>query len=731
MDQVRTVKQLDTPVKSKLEQRREERKQKLFSRLMRNQPNPSSMSSVDIIAGVVTYKKLNSSTSTSAVVAKTNSNVSTISTSTVCPKIPIKKSLSFRQTATSLKRANLATMGIQSYKASHPDVTGRKPVSTIPVPPAHMKKPLVPTTSSHSSIVKKPAATAQHQSSFSKKLTMGAARPSSLPKKPAPEVAPHSLIARKPASGIPPAKHSNLTRKLTMPKSPNFSSRLKEKSLRTAVPVVSTLKSLMQTPSKTSQVKKQTISGPMPTLRNPLTPKALTLASPARKLAAKTSSNPSTPNVKPFVRKSFTDVKVRPSVAFKPAELSQSMWSVKKEASEKEKVTLWLEKRGRSIASCRHLSCLGHKLEDFRPQQKLSDAIRKPNRAAIKQKPTAAASPQRESPIASILNTTFEKEEEEEEEDKENVRPPPAFNIDEVESADVAKKTDHEEVEEEEEEEEDKEEAVDEFQTPTVDDDVVVPDVFGSPSNDHVEKLLKGILDLFQEENYSEAKIEAWLKKSCDTFPAVKSHAIYWNIKARIAERQGNTYCALDIYNEAVQNKAEPLDMMNEFFNNFLQRVGSQLPTGQRTPLLKSLGVVKQRSRVNTPRKSVLDPSKAFNSSVIKYELKLMKMFQDMQDDMPVNCATPSRRMTRCGTTPMKVTTNSRLVSVANDETFQLVATPVRRSMRPRSMLYKSQVQQHQQHQQQHDRCLYVDDLDQLSPTTKAKVELRKNSALQ
>jgi len=79
----------------------------------------------------------------------------------------------------------------------------------------------------------------------------------------------------------------------------------------------------------------------------------------------------------------------------------------------------------------------------------------------------------------------------------------------------------------------------------------------------------------------------------------------------------------------------------------------------------------------------------------------------------------------------MKVTTNSRLVSVANDETFQLVATPVRRSMRPRSMLYKSQVQQHQQHQQQHDRCLYVDDLDQLSPTTKAKVELRKNSALQ
>lgn len=33
----------------------------------------------------------------------------------------------------------------------------------------------------------------------------------------------------------------------------------------------------------------------------------------------------------------------------------------------------WLEKRGRSIASCRHVHCLGHKLEDFgSPQNKLS-----------------------------------------------------------------------------------------------------------------------------------------------------------------------------------------------------------------------------------------------------------------------------------------------------------------------------------------------------------------------
>lgn len=71
----------------------------------------------------------------------------------------------------------------------------------------------------------------------------------------------------------------------------------------------------------------------------------------------------------------------------------------------------------------------------------------------------------------------------------------------------------------------------------------------------------------------------------------------------------------------------------------------------------------------------------------------------------------------------LKVTTNSHLVSVASDETCQLVATPVRRSMRPTSMRPLSKVHES-------DRFLYVNDLNQLSPTTKAKVELRTNSAL-
>lgn len=394
------------------------------------------------------------------------------------------------------------------------------------------------------------------------------------------------------------------------------------------------------------------------------------------------------------------------------------MWNVRKEPSEKEKVASWLEKRGRSVASCRHLSCLGHKLEDFQPQSKanLRKSI-KVVQVTKKNEIIPAAPAPVEAANSSVLNTTFEKEEE----DKENIQPPPSFNKDEKDSAGDKKKN-MEKDDTEEGEEEDAAISNDKFHTPELTDEV--SDVFISPSDDHVEKLLKSILELAQKASFSEEKIEGWLKKSSDTFPAVKTHPLYWNIKALIAERQGNTYGALDIYNEAVENKAEPLEKMNEYFNEFLQRVGSDIPRGQRTPLLQSLGVPKPRgSKFNTPRRQVLDSSKAFDSSVIMYEVKLKKIFQAMQDDLKVSTATPSRRLTRGATTPMKVTTNSHLVSVASDETCQLVATPVRRSMRPTSMRPLSKVHES-------DRFLYVNDLNQLSPTTKAKVELRTNSAL-
>lgn len=80
--------------------------------------------------------------------------------------------------------------------------------------------------------------------------------------------------------------------------------------------------------------------------------------------------------------------------------------------------------------------------------------------------------------------------------------------------------------------------------------------------------------------------------------------------------------------------------------------------------------------------------------------------------------ATPRKKSVK---TPMKFTAGLNAVSVASDGPFQLLATPVRRSMRPKSTRQISKVD---------EQVLYVDDLDQLSPTTKAKAVVRKNVAL-
>lgn len=70
--------------------------------------------------------------------------------------------------------------------------------------------------------------------------------------------------------------------------------------------------------------------------------------------------------------------------------------------------------------------------------------------------------------------------------------------------------------------------------------------------------------------------------------------------------------------------------------------------------------------------------------------------------------------------TPMKFNTaaNSR-VSVASEGPFQLVATPVRRSTRPKTGMATL-----------NEQVFYVDHMDELTPDTKAKAVLRKNTAL-
>lgn len=40
-------------------------------------------------------------------------------------------------------------------------------------------------------------------------------------------------------------------------------------------------------------------------------------------------------------------------------------------------------------------------------------------------------------------------------------------------------------------------------------------------------------------------------------FPLVKTHALYWDIRARLEERRGNHMEALDIYSEAIEKQAE------------------------------------------------------------------------------------------------------------------------------------------------------------------------------
>lgn len=73
---------------------------------------------------------------------------------------------------------------------------------------------------------------------------------------------------------------------------------------------------------------------------------------------------------------------------------------------------------------------------------------------------------------------------------------------------------------------------------------------------------------------------------------------------------------------------------MKQLFDKFLVRIGSTMPTGQGTPLLKSLGVetpMIRQSRRLTVRRPLVDSSQAFNSSTVKYELKLKQVFGTLE----------------------------------------------------------------------------------------------------
>ena len=326
-----------------------------MTRLNRNNPNPSKICSLEAIAGIQRSKNSpakHQATSATATMKKEAAKTE--------EKPQLKKNLMIRQTATSMKRATMTT---GSFKP-------REVFTARPAP----------------NINKKPE--------------------------------------------VPQVKSLKVNPKLTMPRSPSFTHRAPRPAPSTQKPITTSKNSgpakpvpkteqkkvANQTPRKTETVPEVKSTRKSSSWMIPLTPeKAITVVDGAK-------NSPRTPKVKPFIRKSFSETKVtrksvaplnrtlNPMPAPKPTSLVRrsvsvstlnssrssvrSSWMFQKEPSEKyffkqfrfpaenfndfgtfrEKIQHWLEKRGRSIASCRHLGCLGHKLEDFTVPQRQSSA---------------------------------------------------------------------------------------------------------------------------------------------------------------------------------------------------------------------------------------------------------------------------------------------------------------------------------------------------------------------
>lgn len=159
-------------------------------------------------------------------------------------------------------------------------------------------------------------------------------------------------------------------------------------------------------------------------------------------------------------------------------------------------------------------------------------------------------------PNSSVLNVTFEKEDDNQEE----------HDLPSVPQAIEADSAIHQL------------EEADKFHTPTVDNKRNSTLDLTDLKEGRVEALMETISALFQEVSftvyivkrdllsnnflqlqpvYPEVKIESWLNQSEAAFPAVKTTALYWDIKARLEERRGNTMEALDIYSQALESKTE------------------------------------------------------------------------------------------------------------------------------------------------------------------------------
>lgn len=114
---------------------------KLMMRLGRNQSKPLSMAAAEAITGTLRNKKPATTTNASQEVASSNQPKAV---KAEAPKQAVKSSLSFRQTATSEKRANPTTQGALPKKPMPPtkkvSVGAKRPATAgHPIPAAHAR----------------------------------------------------------------------------------------------------------------------------------------------------------------------------------------------------------------------------------------------------------------------------------------------------------------------------------------------------------------------------------------------------------------------------------------------------------------------------------------------------------------------------------------------------------------------------------------------------------------
>lgn len=293
-----------------IEEKREARKQKLLMRLGRNLRNPLSVSSLEALTGTLRSKKAPPNAS----IARLKEDPKEVIIKQEIPEkkqAQLKRTLSFGQTATSLRRTNIANGGASTLKRSVSFKSVATPVMKIVALSKATQVARAP----------KPKLTVPYSPNFSNRVRPPVVKP------PLPSKQSNPVLRKTPADQTP-------------------------KSLLKKAPLPGVCSVIKTEPPVTDATKRKSS-----TWMVPLTPEQ-------KMPPPKCASSPRTPIVKPFIRKSFSESKnqpnrsvqlarsvsnatmVQPSSIFprksvanttlsKESRFSRSIWSAPKEPSEK------------------------------------------------------------------------------------------------------------------------------------------------------------------------------------------------------------------------------------------------------------------------------------------------------------------------------------------------------------------------------------------------------------